>query len=276
MATNSRLLYPFLESHSPHPESSLEWWYVHGWLDGPDFHKRPFMISFFRHKLRKCRGDAYSLLFSLRDKHSRETFTKSWITPSLLSQTLERSTKIRQLNLNQMFLDSFLEEFSLNGPPREIAQMEASPEVREDQLHICWEDFSLQQTASGFELSFQNPSSSESFSLRLEGKECPVNLKKAFYPASLSRKMDYLCYPWLQVTGESGDSPVSGHAWLDHQWGEHAWFLGKNSEGRVLGWDFFAFCLDDSNAVSIIIHRDSESGKVCGQSATRIGLNGEG
>jgi geranylgeranyl pyrophosphate synthase/predicted secreted hydrolase len=255
----------FYREESPHPESSLEWWYVHGWLDGPGFTERPFMVSFFRHNLHG-NSDSHSFLMAIQGKDSGKHFTKSWITPSLVSQTKIKTQSIRELNLDGLFIDSFFQEFEKNGPPREISLIDEAAKIQTSPFSISWKDFILEQTPQGFFLSFQDPDSSLDFKLQLQAQKKPVNLKNKFYSESSPRQMDYICYTKLAVDGKVGEDAVSGTAWLDHQWGEHTWFFQEEETMRTLGWDFFGFCLDDFTDFSMLIHRDTATGKVCEQS----------
>jgi geranylgeranyl pyrophosphate synthase/predicted secreted hydrolase len=249
---------------SPHFGSPIEWWYVHGWLDGPDFKDRPFMVSFFRHNISGSEN-AYSLLMNIQGMKPGEQHYKSWITGSLVSQTIRRAKTIKKLNLDGMFSRTFLQEFEQCGIPREISLLKEKPLLRPSPLSIEWKDFSLRQDPSGFMLSFLDPAGGRGLTLRLRPLKSPVDLKDVFFPNSEPRKMSYNSYTRMAAEGEWGRQAVSGTAWLDHQWGKHSWFLQGETEKRTLCWDFFGFHLDDRTEISMVTNRDSATGDVLDQ-----------
>ncbi len=263
----------FHREESLHPENSLEWWYVHGWLDGQGFRERPFMAAFFRHNL-SGRGDAYSFLMSIQARNVEKFHTKSWITPSLVSQTRMKAETLRSLNLDGIFIDSFLREFEERVAPREVTLVEEGPEIQASLFSVTWRDYRFEQSPQGFTLCFQDPDTLLHFSLRLQALKEPVDLKKEFYTDPSPLEMDYICYPRLAISGEAGGEAVTGTAWLDHQWGEHKWFIRKEASGKSLGWEFFGFCLDDLTEIAMLIHRDSETGRVLDQSIMKNDGNG--
>lgn len=258
---------------SPHPESSLEWWYIHGWLRGEEYPERAFMFSFFRHKLLGDQ-DAYSFLLALQGKSPGIHHTRSWVTRSLIDQIRSRSNFIFSLNLDKNVLEAFLEEFAVSATPREITALDEDPEINAPLLSIRWQDVQLNQTREGFALSCLDPEDSTTLRLELKPARKPAELKDEFSFGSSLHQMNYICYPGMLVSGTSGNFPVAGEGWLDHQWGRHEWFYQHGEEKRTLGWDFFAFCLGETANFSLLIHRDTVSGRICGQKIVKQDQDG--
>jgi geranylgeranyl pyrophosphate synthase/predicted secreted hydrolase len=259
---------------SPHLESPLEWWYVHGWLDGPDFSSRPFMISCLRHNL--CGDeDAYSLLISIKDITRAKNHTETRVTRSLIDQILRKCDSIEALNLDQYHVKSYLSEMRQQGPPREISLTPNDTDMQSSPLRIQWNDYSLQQSDEEFILTFQDPSSSNLICLRLRPLKNPVDLKRCFYTKNSKSKMDYVSYLRMDIEGDIDGTPVSGIGWFDHQWGNHNWVQSIKKTRKVMGWDFFGFVLDDFTEFALLIHRDGVSKKVHEQAFIKIDSKGK-
>ncbi|MBA2595572.1 MAG: hypothetical protein H0V00_02995 [Chloroflexia bacterium] len=80
-------------------------------------------------------------------------------------------------------------------------------------------------------------------------------------------------YSWtrMDVTGSldlgAGSVPVTGEAWMDHQWGDFATFAGG-------GWDWFALQLDDGADVMLYLIRDAD-GTALRVDGTIVAADGE-
>lgn len=71
--------------------------------------------------------------------------------------------------------------------------------------------------------------------------------------------MEYASYPSLTLSGTVGDEPVTGSAWLDHQWGDLGWLQSGAARLRLLGWTWFGISLDDGTRLLVVQHRDART-----------------
>ncbi|MBN1273588.1 MAG: polyprenyl synthetase family protein [Candidatus Aminicenantes bacterium] len=249
---------------SPHSDSSIEWWFVHGFCEGQNVTKRYFMTTLFRHKavLDDARPkNAFSLLISTIDSQKKAQQTCSRIDQSLLDYVIGRKEIPAKQNIDQKIVDIFLEEIRKNGPPGNISLDETKVELKGFPFRVHWQDFSLLQKKKHIKLSFLEPGSKDECCFKLSPQNRPIAIKTSEDTKRLKRDIKYFSYPRQLLSGTVNGIPVAGEAWLDHQWGDNIWFLPNKPRSRMIGWDWFGINLEDGSNWIVTVLRDAKTRK---------------
>jgi predicted secreted hydrolase len=224
----------FPRDHGAHPEFGIEWWYVTGWLvrENESEPAWGFQLTFFRSRTGlaeqvQSRFAARQLLFA----HAALT--------DLRARRLRHAERIARWN----------------GDP---AAPQASAALDDTRVHIG--NWSLVRASDG------------RYRATLADRGAAFGIAFTFTPtqplllqgdAGFSRKgpapsnaSHYVSEPQLEVRGElTSDArtrtPVSGRAWLDHEWSSSL------MPARAVGWDWIGFNLDDGSALMAFRLRDA-------------------
>jgi predicted secreted hydrolase len=216
----------FPHDEGSHPEFRIEWWYITGWLDEAT---RPlgFQITFFR-----ARPEL---------KHDNP----SALTPRqiLVAHAAVSDPAHGRLIHAQR---AAREGFGLAG---------AEP----GRTHVWIDDWTLEQRGRIYESRI--PAREFQLELAFEARQLPLLQggngvsRKGPSPDSASY---YYSLPHLHVNGriarESRSQPVSGSAWLDHEWSSQ--YLEK----EAVGWDWIGINLDGGTALMAFRMRDERGG----------------
>ncbi|HEV8130971.1 MAG TPA: polyprenyl synthetase family protein [Acidobacteriota bacterium] len=248
-----------MADESAHRTARIEWWFVQGYYQGTRSGRRYFMSSIFALNFVPGSGKwrpGFSSLLSVLDPKTSQPETWSQIDGVVLNSSLEAEQDLRQLNLDRGALTLSLKEVAEHGPPRSVHLEKRPAKLHSKPFRFSWKDFSLAQSENKFCLQFIEPESRH---------VCRFDLVSLSPRMKVPRRgvlpMSYYTYPRLQLTGTANDEAVIGEAWLDHQWGGWNWFKADYT-GRVLGWDWFGFNLDDGSDWVVVVHRDAETGQI--------------
>jgi len=218
----------FPRDHGAHPDFRIEWWYVTGWLQARE-RAQPlgFQITFFR-----ARNEAAT------DNPSR--FTPRQI---LFAHAALADPRHGRLRHDQR---AAREGLTLAG-------------AETDRTRVWIDDWSFEQSANGY----TGVIPAREFTLRLDfaGKGVPLLQgengvsRKGPRPKEASY---YYSRPQLAVRGtvqrDGTSSPVSGLAWLDHEWSSA--YLPP----EAAGWDWIGVNLDDGGALMAFVMRTKVGG----------------
>ena len=208
-----------------HPAHRIEWWYVTGWLDDRERRTHGFQITFFR--VRPGVGEDNPSRFAPR-------------------QVLFAHAAVADVGLGRL---RHAERSARAGFDLAYAR-EGRMDVRIDDWTLSGEDGRLQAAVAGAD-----------FALRLELVATqPVLLQG---DAGYSRKGPgaasasyYYSLPQLAVSGELAiegrATPVTGHAWLDHEWSS------EKLDFEARGWDWTGINLEDGGALMAFRMRDAQ------------------
>ncbi|MCC2113669.1 MAG: polyprenyl synthetase family protein [Hyphomicrobiales bacterium] len=240
---------------SPRPESSLEWWFVQGRITGETLGPREFMISFFRQAQSADTPDGHMLLVSALDPANGRHCAVSQISSNLFDN-FNRTARdeMRGTGVDGIVVDAFLNETATGGPARPVRLAEGTAVTRSQPLAIRWNEFAIEHTADGIDITFVLPGDGRSCRLRA------LPQRSWFEGRDLGGDgigtMAYDCCPRLQLSGTAGGETVSGEAWMDHQWGDYGWMRAPNKGSALLGWDWIGINLDDGRDFIVMVHRD--------------------
>ncbi|MBI5101893.1 MAG: polyprenyl synthetase family protein [Nitrospirae bacterium] len=249
---------------SSHPGSPIEWWFVQGYFEGDSPGRHYFMATLFRYAgqtISDGEADGFSFILSVigpgEDRHE----SLSQIDPKVVELLSHASGRKGGLNIDAHIMNEYIKEVRACGPPRPIRLETSVPSMKDDPLHLTWNDFSLAQDKDSFRISFLGPKSRRRCDFILRPVSPPMRVDALNIP--LLKEVRYRTYPRLELTGRAGSKKVTGQAWLDHQWGDlRGWFYSGHSKGRVLGWDWFAINLENGDDWMVMVHRDMKSGRV--------------
>jgi predicted secreted hydrolase len=215
----------FPEDEGSHPGFGEEWWYVSGWLDGPDGDALGFQITFFR----------------LRQDHGEDG---------------RRLSQPRQIFVGHAALSDPGQGAALHdqrATPADSGQAEA----REGAMDVRMGDWSLAKEAGGaYVVAF--PASGFTLALRLEPTQPPMlngdrgYSQKTPDPTVASH---YYSVPQLAVSGtvtRAGVLPVTGTAWLDREWFTAPEWIAQPR------WDWIGINLIDGGALMASRVRDQD------------------
>jgi predicted secreted hydrolase len=207
----------FPRDHGAHPELRTEWWYLTGHLTAGT-QQLGFQVTFFRSRVDATRGMASA--FAAR-------------------QLLFAHAAITDVAAGRLWHDQRIARAGFG-----IAQ------AAQEDTRIRLQDWTLERQADG---TYQARTPAQAFTLDLRfAPTQPLLLqgqeglsRKGPQPAQASY---YYSQPQLQATGrvqmKGRDWPVSGRAWLDHEWSEAL------LHPDAVGWDWVGMNLDDGSALT--------------------------
>lgn len=214
----------FPRDHGAHPGFRTEWWYVTGWLKGPDGRDVGFQITFFRSRLSVDQRNPSAFA------PKQILFAHAGISDSGVGRLLHDGRVARQ-------------GFGL-----------AEASTRDTDVAI--DDWRLRRGADG---RFAAKAAGKDFALDLSLTPTqPILLqgerglsRKGPHPAQASH---YYSLPHLRVSGSIVRSGrrvrVTGEAWMDHEWSSTL------LDPAAVGWDWVGLNLDDGAAVTAFQVRD--------------------
>lgn len=203
--------YQFPRDHFSHPDYRTEWWYYTGNLRARDGHRYGFELVFFRQGQDR-RTDANPSAWRIDDLYVAH-----------LALTDIDSGRFR-----------YWKRLNRAGPGIAGATLE-NGRIWNGNWQVRWDKASGRQTltalADGASLSFELTPATPPV---IEG-ENGVSQKAA----GVGRASYYVSFPRINVTGRLNGAPVSGTAWMDHEW-----FTGQLDPAER-GWDWFSVQLSD-------------------------------
>lgn len=253
---------------------NLEWWFAHGSIEGRNLPRQHFMLSFFRQSVPRGQTDGHMLLVALLDAAAQKPSVASWVSRQLL-ETFNREApeKVKKAQVDQIVAGAILSEIAKGGPPRPIEVIEEEAVVAVSPLSIRWRDFKFAQCGDSLGISFAFPGTDRICRLAaepqkpwFEGRD--LGGEKAGY-------MAYDCCPRLKLTGEVDGEPVSGTAWVDHQWGGDDWITSPENVEILPGWDWLGINLDNGSDLIVMVHRDMRSREPVAQFAVYFAGSGK-
>ncbi|BCB27592.1 carotenoid 1,2-hydratase [Sulfurimicrobium lacus] len=212
-----------------HPAARTEWWYVTGWLRTEEGNALGFQVTFFRS--RTTGNDANPSRFAPR-------------------QILFAHAAISDPRLGHLL-----------GDQRAARAGFGLAEAREGKTEVWIDDWSLRQADDGDGYTIRLPAREFSLALVLKTTQAPL----LNGPGGLSRKAaepgatsHYYSQPQLLAKGtvarDGKTSPVTGSAWLDHEWSD------SYLEADAVGWDWVGLNLADGGALMLFRMRDRNGG----------------
>lgn len=221
LVTPGRIL-QFPADHGAHPDYRQEWWYLTGWLKTARGEDLGFQVTFFR-----ARPDI-------------ETANPSRFTPRqlILAHAALADPRHGRLRHDERAARTALD---LAGS-------------REGNTEVWVDDWKLELKAGGYEARIR----ARDFSLDLDFKGSNVVLqgqngfsRKGWQEGEASY---YYSRPHLAVRGTANGQPVTGTAWLDHEWS------GQYMAAGAAGWDWCGLNLDDGGALMAFRMRGKDGG----------------
>jgi len=214
----------FPRDHGAHPDFRQEWWYLTGWLKTAKGEDLGFQITFFR-----ARPDI-------------ETANPSSFTPRqiMLAHAALADPKHGRLRHDERAARTALD---LAGS-------------REGNTNVWVDDWKLDLQRDGYQARIR----ARDFSLDLNFTPSRIVLQG---DAGFSRKGNgpeeasyYYSRPHLAVRGTANGQPVTGTAWLDHEWSSQYMAAG------AAGWDWCGLNMDDGSALMAFRMRGKDGGTV--------------
>jgi predicted secreted hydrolase len=215
---NPNLRFP--RDHGAHPDYRQEWWYVTGWLKTARGEDLGFQVTFFRTRL------------------SFESENPSKFTPRqvILAHAALADPKHGRLRHDERAARTAL---GLAGS-------------KEGNTEVWVDDWKLNLNKDRYEARIL----ARDFSLELEFSPSSIVLQG---DAGFSRKGKrpeeasyYYSRPQLKVRGTANGQPVTGTAWLDHEWSS------QYMAAEAAGWDWCGLNMNDGSALMAFRMRGKE------------------
>ncbi len=222
LVTPGRIL-QFPADHGAHPNYRQEWWYVTGWLKTGRGEDLGFQITFFR-----ARPDF-------------ETDNPSSFTPR---QVLLAHAALADPRVGRLKHDERAARTALGLAGSKVGDTD-----------VWVDDWSLKLGAGGYTAQI----SARDFSLELqfETDKAPT-LQGANGFSRKGKRPDEASYyysrPQLQAKGAVDGKPVTGTAWLDHEWSS------QYMAAEAVGWDWCGLNMDDGSALMAFRMRGKDGG----------------
>ena len=204
------LRFPF--DHGAHPDYRQEWWYVTGWLKTARGEDLGFQITFFRTKM------------------PFENENPSHFTPR---QILLAHAALSDPGYGRLKHDERAARAALGLAGSEVGNTE-----------VWVDDWSLKLGADGYAARIR----ARDFTLELhfDTNRAPMLQGDRGFSRKGNRRGEasyYYSRPQLQVKGAVDGKPVTGTAWLDHEWSS------QYMAAEAAGWDWCGLNLDDGSAL---------------------------
>jgi predicted secreted hydrolase len=201
----------FPADHGAHPDYRQEWWYVTGWLKTELGEALGFQITFFRTRL------------------SHENSNPSSFTP-------------RQIVLAHAAL-SDPKHGRLRHDERAARTALALAGSKEGTTEVWVDDWKLDLQKDVYRARIR----ARDFSLELDfaGAAIVLQGRNGFSRKGLkdNEASYYYSRPQLNVTGTANGKPVTGLAWLDHEWSSQ--YMASDASG----WDWCGLNMDDGSSL---------------------------
>ena len=222
LVTPGRIL-RFPADHGAHPDYRQEWWYVTGWLKNARGEDLGFQITFFR-----ARPDI-------------ETANPSSFTPRqiLLAHAALADPKVGRLKHDERAARTAL---GLAG-------------AKVGDTDVWVDDWNLKLGADGYTARIL--AKDFSFELQFETDKAPTLQGASGFSRKGKRPEEasyYYSRPQLNVLGSVDGKPVTGTAWLDHEWSS------QYMAAEAAGWDWCGLNLDDGGALMAFRMRSRDGG----------------
>jgi len=223
--------------HGAHPDFRTEWWYVTGWLKTGDGKPLGFQVTFFRS----------------RTEH--DSANPSAFAPHQLV--------IGHAALSDPALGRLLHDQRSARAGFGLAWAKAGD------LDVKLDDWRMTRAPDGsYRVTVK--SGEMSMDLRLAPTQPVLVQGEGGYSrkgAAPRHASYYYSHPHLQVSGSAGRTgaaaPVTGSAWLDHEWSSEA------LQPEASGWDWVAANLDDGSALMAFQIRAKGGGKLWAHATVR-------
>lgn len=227
----------FPADYGAHPEFKTEWWYVTGWLKTADGKPLGFQVTFFRS--RTGADDANPSAFAPK-------------------QLIMAHAALSDPSLGHLVHDqrSAREGFGLVYAKSRITDLKL-------------DDWRMRRGDDGvYTVTIKSPELALELRLAPSGPVLPQGDRgystKGPKPENASY---YYSEPQLKVSGVAGHggatTPVSGTAWLDHEWSSQA------LDPDAAGWDWVGANLDDGSALMAFQIRGKQGGKLWAHATLR-------
>jgi predicted secreted hydrolase len=220
-----------------HPDFRTEWWYVTGWVQGPDGKPLGFQVTFFR------------------SRTETDPANPSAFAPK---QLIFGHAALSDPAVGRLVHDQRSARAGFGLAYANIGTTD-----------VRLEDWRMRRLLDGsYEAIVRGPQLS--FTLRLAPTQPPLLQGEAGYSKKGPGAPDasyYYSEPHLAVTGQVAragkpPAPVTGTAWLDHEWSTQ--YLG----GAATGWDWTGLNLDDGGSLMAFRIR-TKDGRTLWAHATR-------
>jgi len=241
-------------------DTSLEWWFVQGYLEGERTARRNFMLSLFRQRCGHDGGNAHMLLLSTLEAGTGRHHVRSQVSPELVRHFLESAPpELKKSGIEDRVIDAFVKEIGESGPPAPIRVEPGPATILSAPFEAMWGDISLTQLGDSFEIGFTPPGDARRCLLKAQSHAAWLTEESVGGENSVGTMAYHSC-PRLALIGSFGEAAVRGEAWVDHQWGDYGWLRGSDAGGRLFGWDWFGINLSDATDLMVMVHRDMRSG----------------
>ncbi len=232
--------YQFPRDHFNHPEFATEWWYYTGNLQAHDGHRYGFELVFFR----KGRERA--------------------ATPN---PSVWRADDLYMAHLALTDIDGrkfrYAQRLNRAGPGIAGVDLPAG-RIWNGNWEVRWDTRNDLQTLSAVADGIH-------FQLRLTPRKPPVIHGENGVSQTGSapgQAAYYVSFPVLAVEGTLNGAPVSGSAWMDHEW------LSNMLDPAQTGWDWFSVQLDNNTQFMLFQIRRSDGSIDPHSSGTYIAADG--
>lgn len=211
----------FPRDHGAHPDFRQEWWYVTGWLKTGRGDDLGFQITFFRTKLNV-------------ENSNPSTFTPRQV---ILAHAALADPGHGRLRHDERASRTAL---GLAG-------------AGEGTTKVWVDDWTLDLGTNGYEARIR--ARDFTLELKFDSKSSPTLQGESGFSRKGNRPEEasyYYSRPHLSVRGTANGQPVTGSAWLDHEWSSQYMAAGAT------GWDWCGINLDDGGSLMAFRMRDRE------------------
>lgn len=243
--------------------SSIEWWFVQGYLDTAEQDRHHVMAAFFRvHDLDGSGPPGAMLLRHAVDETGQDSWHQSQVTRETIALHNRIATQVINTNvqprLQTLARHRHFAYTAASARHNGIVEEDDGPQVNAAPFSVSWNDFAFGEAPEGLSLR-TNLAGGRHADVLLAPQSAWLDARSDQLHPGFGPAFAYQCCPRLHATGVVDGQPVQGQFWIDRQWGQYeGWLLSPKQTGyRVLGWDWFGLNLDDGRDLLISRHRDA-------------------
>lgn len=247
--------------------SRLEWWFAQGHFECDKLGRRNFMLSLFRQAPKQGGDDVHMALLSVLNRETGHHCVRSQVSQQFVENFLDEAPgQLKKWGVGDRLAETFIDELNESGPPSPIRIDSSLPRLSSTPFEAIWGDLHLRQNDDTLIIGFTLPEDGRS--CFFEARPCCEWLAEESVGGGAEvGAMGYHSCPRLELTGTVDNIPISGEAWIDHQWGDFGWFRGGDGDARLLGWDWFGINLSNGTDLIVLVHRDMRTGQALAASA---------
>lgn len=231
------------------PLKQTERWAIHGTITTTSRKAYSLSVCISRNRLlstSKALCSGYEAIYSIADLLNNGFQVRSGVDKNFFLNFTETGG-IPTNNKSHINAEIFRDEYAKSSLPKEVSIF-APPELTPEGLSLIWDNFKIGFLEKSIQLSFSRDEGATLF----DNFNLIIPIESPMSQIKISPDLDCFSYPRLQLYGTLGSEMVSGQAWFEYQYGNHAGLQPKNDQFSVTGWNSYKFNFENGDDLWVI------------------------